>query len=103
MKKAISIILILSIIAVALAGCGSIRVRAGREVSIRWSEVNLREAPTTNSAILTTLTEGRWVTLTGNQKEYWGGDGSDPTEHWVEVHLSGGKTGWIVSLSIQWR
>ena len=73
----------------------------GREVAIRWEEVNVREEHSTNSAILTSLKEGDRVTLTGYFFEYAGGDGRS-NDNWTEVRLSDGSIGWVVTPSIDW-
>ena len=73
-----------------------------REVSIEWSTVNLRENHSTWSDIITEINYGETVTLTGYSYEYFGGDGQ-ATESWTEVELPNGKTGWIVTTSINWN
>ena len=72
-----------------------------REVSIRWEEVNVRKNHTTSAEIITSLTHGNVVTLTGNSFEYAGGDGRN-NDSWTEIRLSNGTIGWVVTPSIDW-
>ena len=74
---------------------------AGREVSIRWEMVNLRENYSTNSDVIEELGQGTIVTLTGNAYECCSAE-DIPTESWKEVTTKSGKTGWVVTESIKW-
>jgi len=71
---------------------------SGRELSIRWEMVNLRENYSTSSDVIEELHQGEKIVLTGNSYEY--GDG--PNSSWREVRTESGITGWVVSQSIQW-
>ena len=73
----------------------------GREVSISWEEVNVREGHSTSTNVIACLNEGASVTLTGNSYEYAGGNGKS-TESWTEIQLEDGTIGWVVTRSIKW-
>ncbi len=72
----------------------------GRQVRIGWEEVNLREGPSTSKKVITILSRGSSVTLTGNSYSVLMGIGS-PADSWTEVELSNGTTGWVVTTSIK--
>jgi len=74
---------------------------AGREVSIIWETVNLREDYSTSSDVIEELHQGTKVILTGNAYEYYSGE-DIATQSWREVKTLSGKTGWVVTQSIKW-
>lgn len=73
----------------------------GRQVRIRWEEVNLRTGYSTSNEIITTLFKGSSVTLTGNYYEYFIENGIS-IDSWTEVELKDGTIGWVVTTSIKW-
>jgi len=108
MKKSIikALLLVVSVIAIILVmsaffGKQYDEDNVGREVCIRWEEVNVRENHSTSAEIITSLTCGTTVTLTGNSFEYAGGDGRS-YDSWTEIQLSNGSIGWVVTPSIDW-
>ena len=72
-----------------------------RQVSIEWTEVNVRAGYSTSNEVISSLKAGTDVTLTGYQFDYLGGN-SKATESWVEIQLEDGTTGWVVRRSINW-
>ena len=70
-------------------------------VRIEYEEVNLREGPSTSKKVITTLSKGRTVTLTGNHYDYLFRNGLS-IDSWTEVELKDGTTGWVVTTSIKW-
>ena len=61
---------------------------------ISYIEVNLREEPSRNAKIITTLSQGDRVTLTGNKNESILGD-----DIWYEVSTEE-ETGWVIITAI---
>ena len=102
MKKVIrfvAITLITIILIILLAGCTSFDEKlAGEQVSITYSEVNFRQKPA--GKIICSLSRGTEVTCTGNKCEISGGDDHLGSDHWIEVELEDGQTGWIVERAI---
>ncbi len=72
--------------------------RANTESHVSWTEVNLREKPSTSSEIITSLAEGTTVVETGKIYDYLDG----VYAVWVEVSV-GNHTGWVVAESLGQR
>lgn len=107
MRKLFSILAAtIVVVALLLSFCSCSRHSnnlSGKEARIVWDEVNLRSSHTVTSEVLTSLSRGDKVTLTGDHFEYLGGDGSSSAENWVEVILPDNTTGWIVQSSVDWN
>lgn len=106
MKKALKIALLIIAVGVFFAYCSSqfgehyTEEDEGKTYSIEWEYVNLREKPSQSSDIIDVLHYGDTITLTGYSHENLGGDNL-PDESWRKITVDG-KTGWIVTDSIQW-
>ena len=98
----VAFIIIVSLMITAFFGKQFNEDTVGQEVSIDWEEVNVREDHSTSSEIITSLTRGKVVTLTGNSFEYLGGDGRN-NDSWTEIELPNGTIGWVVTRSISWH
>lgn len=106
MKKSVIVIVIICLLASCMLlfsnfGKQHKEENVGREVSIRWEMVNLRESYSTTSDVIAELHQGTKVYLTGNSYDYISAEDL-PTETWQEVRTASGKTGWIVTESIKW-
>ena len=104
MKRIFAIVLI----GLFLVSCTSIGIGAyskenseGRQVSIEWEVVNVRQGYSTSDPIITSIPHGTQVTLTGRYYDYLGGEDL-ATESWVEIQLENGTIGWVVRCSIAW-
>ena len=74
--------------------------KASRQATtITWEYVNMREGASTAERVITQIQRGERVILTGNEFNYFGGDGS-ATDYWVEIEFAG-YTGWIVRSAIK--
>lgn len=75
--------------------------RVGQKYEIRWDSVNVRETAgiSWKDNIITSITRGTDVTLTGYTYDL--GDG--PNSDWTQIQLEDGTVGWIVTESIDWH
>ena len=64
--------------------------------TIKWEEVNLRESPSIDSEIITTLGKGEQIIFTGKTHQY--SDPAYPYDYWLEVETDN-YTGWIIAKS----
>ena len=93
----LAIVAIIAILAIVPFGRSYQKDLAGETRTIQWEYVNLREKPNTTSyvEVLRELPRGTKVTLTGNILECL--DGPTNQDHWSEVRLEDGTTGWVVT------
>lgn len=71
----------------------------GKEATVTWQTLNLREAAGTSSEVIEELTRGEQITLTGRCRE----TSIEEPSLWVEVETQDGVSGWLYRQGITFR
>ena len=96
------IVIILACLVLAIALCYTLcgdsfnQNLVNKTSTIKWEEVNLRESPSIDSEIITTLGKGEQIIFTGKVYQY--SDPGYPYDYWLEVETDN-YTGWIIAKS----
>ena len=100
---ALAAVIALLVFTFSFFGTKNIKENEGQTLPIRWEEVNVRTGHSLDDNVISSLTKGKKVILTGVRYDDALVLDDRPEMSWTQIQLDDGTIGWVVTEAIQWH